>query len=1066
MMSINCLSPARWSALFVLWLFVFLLPQSLLAWPPTEEFIPLEDSEAYFEDTEDTGDLGDTEDTDNTDDEEDVKQVQFVEGEDVPTRGMATNSTTRVTNELSGVYGRTGHYAFRTFGRKNSISHVELVPFALDGNNMIFGDVRFFLDNQALFGGNAGVGYRQWVPDWQRVLGASLWYDFDQTSGNTFHQGGLSLESNGPLCDMRINGYLPLGDTEKDYFSQRSNLRYDGNHIVFDTLRSFGESQPGFDAELGIGLPTEFAEKHNLRAVGGYYHFLGDEVDDIDGFKGRIEGRLLDRVDLQVEVTDDNAFGTNVNFGVAFNFGPGRTFSPNADTKLNQMTRYVNRNYNIIVSTGSDNTYHTPAINPITGLPYNVQHVSSSVSGTGSGTQTAPWMTIAQAQAANADLILVHSGSVFNTPVTLASHQRILGEGVSHFVTTQNAGTMMLPSFSGGNTLPVLQGDLGTAVTLATGSEFSGFLINNGTADGIVGNGISGATVRNVSLQNLGGRGIVLANSTGSYLFENVNLAGVGGVAFHVSGGASDVNFSGSINNSSDRAVLIENTTAGTIDLENTEIMDDGGSGILLSNNAGLVRFGNVDIKNSTTSGIDIQGGTGVREFTKTTTIVNSAGPAINVENAMGQTHFNQVGIAQTNGSQGFRSLNSATTTTFVNLNLSTVNAAGVFTRAGGELGIFGGSIASTNASAFDSENTNLGVDLMSLSSTNAANGIRIVGGEGLFLVRGADTDGSGGTITGATTAIHVENFGSFGVQRMILDGNTNGVTASNTDQVVFYFGEVANTTNRAFDLLNVGQFELLSSNIHDNGGNDIRAQFDTVGDYSYTITNSVFDNNVTSPIVVTTLASAAGSTLSLDVSSNAFDMEAVGSQAVDLDWNGVLVGGLQGNTITGRGESSTGFDINTTSTTELAQIGIGQNQFTFEGANSTAMQITTAGRSEIGIGQNQVVFNGASGVGANFTIGDSSTINIFTNAITDNVSRGTGLLFSSITGTSSVTIDDNNIQLLSTDSLVDRGIIFNSVTGDVEIQGTQNNIINGATTPFSAIGTTGQIFVNGTQVP
>ncbi|MCA9067967.1 MAG: hypothetical protein KDA84_03540, partial [Planctomycetaceae bacterium] len=502
------------------------------------------------------------------------------------------------------------------------------------------------------------------------------------------------------------------------------------------------------------------------------------------------------------------------------------------------------------------------------------------------------------------------------------------------------------------------------------------------------------------------------------------------------------------------------------INLENAEIVDNGGSGILLAENTGNVRFGNVDLKNSTTSAIDIQGGTGVREFTKTTTIVNSAGPGINIENAQGQTHFNQVGIAQSNGSQGISSMNSATTTSFSNLNVSTVGATSVFARAGGELGIFSGNISATNGSAFDVENTNLGVDITSLSSTNATTGVRIIDGKGVFLVRGSGTEGSGGRITGATTAIQVQNFDSFGVQGMILDGNTNGVMASNTGQVVFYSGEVANTTNRAFDLSNVRQFELFTSNIHDNGGNDVFAQFDKKDDYSYTITNSIFDNKATSPIVLNTLASAADSTLSLNLSTNIFRMEAAGSQAADIDWNGVLVGAVQGNVITGTGDSSSGFNIATASTTELTQIAIASNQFTFEGANSTAIAITTAGPSEIGVGQNQVVFNGASGVGANFNIGAASTINIVGNSITDNVSRGTGLLFSSIAGTSTVTINNNNIQLLSTDSLVDRGIVFNSVTGDVELKGTQNNIINGATTPFSAVGTMGSIIVNGVTVP
>src|SRR5690606_27658627 len=142
-------------------------------------------------------------------------------------------------------------------------------------------------------------------------------YDFDEGSGESFHALGLSLESYGEFLDIRGNGYLPIGDREKEVYEQITNTRFLGNQIVFDSLRKFAEAQTGFDLEIGVAVPSQFAADHNIRVVGGYYHFLGDEVSDIDGYKGRIEGRLMESIDLQVELTDDNTFGTNVNFGVA-----------------------------------------------------------------------------------------------------------------------------------------------------------------------------------------------------------------------------------------------------------------------------------------------------------------------------------------------------------------------------------------------------------------------------------------------------------------------------------------------------------------------------------------------------------------------------------------------------------------------------------------------------------------------------------------------------------------------------------------------------------------------------
>lgn len=995
---------------------------------------------------------------DETHDEMEVEEPE-------PTEARS-RSDSQSFREIRGAYGRIGHIAFPTFGRNNSITNVELVPFIIDDNEMMFFDARFYLDNEAQMGANGGAGYRRWLPTWNRVIGSSLWYDFDETSENPYHQTGLSLESYGRYFDLRGNGYVPVGDREQNLGNRRTNFRYQGNRIVFDHLRSFTESQAGFDTEIGVPMPSGFGRKHNLRVFGGYYHFLGDDVADINGVKGRLEGSINDRIDLQVEATKDNTFGTNVTFGVAFNFGTGPAYSPQADEKLKQLTRYVNRNFNIITSQAEDNSYYQLAINPLTGQPYSVQHVSSSISATGSGTQTDPFATIEEAQAFNPDLVLVHAGSVLNSTVVLSDNQRVLGEGVDHFVNVYGIGNVLLPPMTGGTTLPVLRGSQGDAVTLASGSEFSGFVIDAPTGSAILGNGITGATVRNVAVQNASGDGIFLANSDGSFLFEKLAIRGVQGDAFHVNGGAMDLVLSGAIDNSINRVVRIENTTGGTLNLEDAEITDNGGRGILLANNAGNVAFGNVTIENSTSTGIDIQGGTGLRSFTKETTILDSTSAAFNIENAAGRTDFNNVTIANATGSQGIRSLNSPTTTTFANLTVSTENAEAIFARNGGVINISDGSAAAANASAVDLENTNVDITLASLSSTNATNGIRIVNSVGSFVVYGDGTLGSGGSIQGASVGVLAENAGTVALQNMILNGNGMGVMATNSELVAFHSGQIINSASHAFNLRNVQQFELYNSVLSDNGGGAIRAQFDAVGDYSYSITNTSIDSALVSPIVLSNLPAANDSTLSLTYESNTISMSADGSQALDLDWNGMLVSSIAGNTITGSGASNVGFDIAANSTTQLAQLYIGQNQLTFAGDASEGTRIATSGASEVSFGQNAIVFNAANGVGANFAIGDDATIDIFSNAITDNVSRGTGMLFSSINGTSNVTINNNSIQLLSTDNLIDRGIIFNSVTGDVEILGTSSNAINGATTPFSAVGTTGQIIVNGVSVP
>jgi hypothetical protein len=99
-------------------------------------------------------------------------------------------------------------------------------------------------------------------------------------------------------------------------------------------------------------------------------------------------------------------------------------------------------------------------------------------------------------------------------------------------------------------------------------------------------------------------------------------------------------------------------------------------------------------------------------------------------------------------------------------------------------------------------------------------------------------------------------------------------------------------------------------------------------------------------------------------------------------------------------------------------------------------------------------------------SLGPSASVNLASNTVNDTVGGATGILFSSIIGPGTVTINDNQMNLTTLG--VDRGIIFSSVTGTIQLIGTQNNVITNANTPFFVpVGTTtGGIFVNGAIVP
>ncbi len=93
-------------------------------------------------------------------------------------------------------------------------------------------------------------------------------------------------------------------------------------------------------------------------------------------------------------------------------------------------------------------------------------------------------------------------------------------------------------------------------------------------------------------------------------------------------------------------------------------------------------------------------------------------------------------------------------------------------------------------------------------------------------------------------------------------------------------------------------------------------------------------------------------------------------------------------------------------------------------------------------------------------------------NDFTDSTDGATGILFDSVTGPTSIRIEDNFINFANTGALVDRGIYFSTVNYDsnnvVRLHGAFNNVIRGTTTPFYVPfgSTTGSIIVNGNRVP
>ena len=977
----------------------------------------------------------------------------------------------QVFEPLGSLAGRAGYLAFETFGRDDSITHVEVMPYMELDQHTLFSDARLFMSNDGYFGGNVGFGYRYRVPEGNRFLGASFWYDLDDTTGEMFHQLGVSLESCGSLWDVRTNLYIPIGDYEKDYGIAVQDQQFVGNQIMYTGARTFGAAMTGFDLELSLPVPTELARTHNLNITPGTYMFFGGASQDIYGYKVRAEGNITSNVAMQVEMTDDDTFGTTVMLGVEFVLPGGPRLKKPADASSRIRTdQFVHRNYNIIVSKQVDWKPGLTAINPATGQPYTVQHVSSTVAGAGLGTAEDPFHTIADAQATGGDIIFVHGDSVFSDPIVMQAGEQILGEGVNHNIFYDGYGIDLLPTVNSSTARPTLLGVSGAAVTLASDSQFSGFVVNSPTGNGITGDSIGNVVVRNVDVLNAGGDGLFVRNASSENAFYQLAITDAAGVAVHIDGGDSETVIGGTLDNSTGRAVVVENTTGGHVDLTGMVVEDDGGEGVLVEDANGDVSFGRVDVRNSSTTGIALDGGSGDVAFANAL-VENATAAGVDIRNTTGSFAFDNLDVTGQSGGPGVSVVDSTAAGTLSSLNIATDGATGLLVQNGGELAIEAGTIDAVNGTAVDIENATVNANLTSVSSSGAAVGMRIVDHQGKFLIVGNEADGSGGLIQNAATGVILVNAGTVGLQYVDLDSNGVGIDVANTERLALSYARVTNSTNFGLDALNTESVELVSSVFENNGGaggNSIRFRSDTQSDYSLLLYETSITDASDAAIAVSTFGSGDGSSLTLQVYNSGITTSRFGAAGVQVDWNGPIVASLLNNVFEGTGGSNTGVDVTTTSTSELVNFAVNQNTFAFHGGNDVGVSFQTMGPATIATGLNAIAFEAAGGTGLEFNLAESADVSVYENYIVDNVAGATGILFSSVAGPSTVALQTNTIDLLSTTSVIDRGIIFTTVTGTVELVNPINNVVNGATTAFYApVGSLeGYTYVNSETVP
>ncbi len=184
----------------------------------------------------------------------------------------------------------------------------------------LFLNSRYHWEDNSQFISSSGLGFRKLLPEHEVILGANVFWDSLHSShGNDFSQLGLGAEVLTHWVDARFNYYEP-DDTQYEIGRRTETARgrsigpefISGAFVARDVrgssqrqfFRRYESALEGYNAEIGFLVPgvDRYAE---VRLYAGYYHYDNPFGSDFEGFKARLEARVLPGVIADVEYWND-----------------------------------------------------------------------------------------------------------------------------------------------------------------------------------------------------------------------------------------------------------------------------------------------------------------------------------------------------------------------------------------------------------------------------------------------------------------------------------------------------------------------------------------------------------------------------------------------------------------------------------------------------------------------------------------------------------------------------------------------------------------------------------------
>ena len=462
-------------------------------------------------------------------------------------------------------------------------------------------DLRGHLSTYGGFFSNVGAVRKQFLGG--SLLGVGVYWDYDGdlnqyadvaipntdttfAGGQVYNQVGISTEWLTDYGNLRSNGYIPVGTTAQ-YVGP-----FVGNAVLCTNGVNAGLA--GADLELGAYVPG-LSDWAGMMSVGGYcygndrYDFANgqDVVPWFGGVYTRLDMTFIENWDFSLQYNNDSYFDSTGFARLTYRMGGSRRRNV-----PDQMEQPMMRNEHIV------RAHQAPvaAVNPETGTAWRVIHVDNSSTDTGTGTAESPFTLLSSAQttATNPyDIVYVHTGiSASNPYVTpasgysfLAPNQYFIGEGSSLAIPTSNCGNTAFFGGNGGSTYPVLTNPLATAIvvnqpgTVVDHFEIVGSRVGIGDGPGFS-SGVASISDVIIRGNGPGQRGVDIANSTGRFNFDRMQLVDLTNDGFVISAVNADVNISNStLTNVEGTGVLVSGSGA-RVDIASTGVQGNLGTAV------------------------------------------------------------------------------------------------------------------------------------------------------------------------------------------------------------------------------------------------------------------------------------------------------------------------------------------------------------------------------------------------------------------------------------------------------------------------------------------------------